>query len=105
MAYTIILLVVAIINSTRGAPMWFSSVSESGALAPSAGGPGLPQHQPAAPMQQYQPPYPQQQSYPQQPQTAPYTDSASRLSGVPPPTGSPASGAPGPAPTMPYPQV
>ena len=98
MAYTIVLLVVAIVNSTRGAPMWFSSVSESGALAPSAGGPGLPQHQPAAPMQQYQPPYPQ-------PQMAPYTDSASRLSGVPQPAGSPASGAPGPAPTMPYPQV
>ena len=99
MAYTIILLVVAIINSTRGAPMWFSSVSESGALAPSsAGGPGLPQHQPAAPMQQYQPSFPQ-------PQMAPYTDSASRLSGVPQPAGSPASGAPGPAPTMPYPQV
>ena len=102
MAYTIILLVVAIINSTRGAPMWFSSVSESGTLAPSAGGPGLPQHQTAAPMQQYQPSYPQQQP---QPQMAPYTDSASRLSGVPPPTGSPASGVPGPAPTMPYPQV
>lgn len=83
MAYTILLLIVALVNASRGAPMWKSTVAASGGIAPAPAAattgqqqqPLMTGQQPLASptMQQYQaqPIYAGQPTYPQQQQPAP----------------------------------
>ena len=70
MGYTILLLIVAIVDTTRGRPIWLSTIRQRPELIAASAAPGLPQHQQQVsmgqpPMQQYQ--QQQQQPYQAQP--------------------------------------
>ena len=117
LAYTVTLLVVALINTSRGAPIWTSSVRLRGSIAPAPAsapsaayaGAGLPQHQQQPLMQQYQasPAFPQAQAHAQQYPPQPPFAQAPYGSQPPPPAGTPVSAttAASSGPVSLYPQV